>query len=268
MRLALRLFLQFDSKYGHDPKVQADIAKYVNYVTPVVRCQGDPHQARPRAGAQPANLPQSQLHPRLHLRAGAGRHAGGAVREGIRAGAQRLTVRTLSTAGLQIAPVADDPEATLERLAEQDRRGEGRGRARAVLVLPELHLSAPPGLSRKGAGTRPGGRGRSGSAHPAARGARRRARRLARRRLGLRARRGRRDPHTALAVAPERGLVATYRKAFPWQPSESTEPGDRFVVFEIDGIGRAGLAICYDGFFPEVFRHSPGSARRSSSSRP
>ena len=26
------------------------------------------------------------------------------------------------------------------------------------------------------------------------------------------------------------------------------------MVFDIDGVGRAGLAICYDGFFPEVFR--------------
>ncbi len=68
--------------------------------------------------------------------------------------------------------------------------------------------------------------------------------------------RGRGDAihNTALAVSPQRGLVAAYRKAFPWQPSERTEPGDRFVVFDIDGVGRAGLAICYDGFFPEVFR--------------
>jgi predicted amidohydrolase len=27
------------------------------------------------------------------------------------------------------------------------------------------------------------------------------------------------------------------------------------VVFDIDGIGRAGLMICYDGWFPEVARH-------------
>ena len=60
--------------------------------------------------------------------------------------------------------------------------------------------------------------------------------------------------NTALAISPEGELVATYRKAFPWQPHERTEPGDRFVVFEIPDVARVGLAICYDGFFPEVFR--------------
>ena len=60
--------------------------------------------------------------------------------------------------------------------------------------------------------------------------------------------------NTALAISPEGELVAAYRKAFPWQPHERTEPGDRFVVFEIPDVARVGLAICYDGFFPEVFR--------------
>ena len=31
--------------------------------------------------------------------------------------------------------------------------------------------------------------------------------------------------NTAVAVSPEGELVATYRKAFPWQPLESTAPG-------------------------------------------
>ena len=55
-------------------------------------------------------------------------------------------------------------------------------------------------------------------------------------------------------ISPQGELVATYRKAFPWQPLETTDPGDRFVTFEIPGVGRVGLAICYDGFFPEAFR--------------
>ena len=36
--------------YVYDPKVQADIAEYVNYVTPVQGREGDPRQARPGAG--------------------------------------------------------------------------------------------------------------------------------------------------------------------------------------------------------------------------
>ena len=41
---------------------------------------------------------------------------------------------------------------------------------------------------------------------------------------------------------------------FPWQPHEDCAPGDRFVTFDIPDVGRLGLAICYDGNFPEAFR--------------
>jgi len=41
---------------------------------------------------------------------------------------------------------------------------------------------------------------------------------------------------------------------FPWQPYETTTPGSEFVVFDIPGKGRVGLAICYDGSFPETMR--------------
>jgi formamidase len=60
--------------------------------------------------------------------------------------------------------------------------------------------------------------------------------------------------NTAVAVSPEGRIAATYRKVFPWQPYEDTEPGSDFTVFDVDGIGRIGLAICYDGSFPETAR--------------
>lgn len=60
--------------------------------------------------------------------------------------------------------------------------------------------------------------------------------------------------NTALAISPAGEIAATYRKVFPWQPWEDTEPGSEFVVFDIDGVGRVGLAICYDGSFPETVR--------------
>ncbi|QMU71277.1 carbon-nitrogen hydrolase family protein [Streptacidiphilus sp. P02-A3a] len=60
--------------------------------------------------------------------------------------------------------------------------------------------------------------------------------------------------NTALAVSPEGRIAATYRKVFPWQPWESCAPGSDFVVFDIPDIGRIGLAICYDGSFPETVR--------------
>ncbi len=164
-------------------------------------------------------------------------------------------MRTLSIAGLQVAPVAGDPEATLERLPSQAAAVKRAVEHVQLLVLPELHLSAPPGVFEEGDGHAD----RVAVEIPGA---------LTERLESIAAElglwlvagsvyeRGDGDAihNTALAISPDRGLVARYRKAFPWQPSERTEPGDRFVVFEIDGVGRAGLAICYDGFFPEVFR--------------
>lgn len=61
--------------------------------------------------------------------------------------------------------------------------------------------------------------------------------------------------NTALVLSPEGTLTAAYRKIFPWRPSEPYDPGDRFVVFPIEGVGRFGLSICYDAWFPEHSRH-------------
>jgi formamidase len=164
-------------------------------------------------------------------------------------------MRTLSIAALQTAPIARDPEATLERLA-----GRAPGIRAAVphvqlLVLPELHLSAVPELLDEGDGyaesvavTIPG---------PLTE------------RLGEIARAAklwivagsvyeRSDEgqihNTAIVVTPNGGLLARYRKIFPWRPTERSAPGDGFVTFDIPEVGRVGLAICYDGFFPEVIR--------------
>lgn len=60
--------------------------------------------------------------------------------------------------------------------------------------------------------------------------------------------------NTALVLNPEGELVSTYRKCFPWQPFEATTPGHEMVVFDMPGVGRLGLAICYDGSFPETYR--------------
>jgi predicted amidohydrolase len=61
--------------------------------------------------------------------------------------------------------------------------------------------------------------------------------------------------NTALALSPEGALVASYRKVFPWRPYEPFDAGNRFVTFDMPGIGRAGFSICYDAWFPEVTRH-------------
>lgn len=64
--------------------------------------------------------------------------------------------------------------------------------------------------------------------------------------------------NTAVVFSPEGEVAAVYRKCFPWRPYEVATPGDRFVVFDIDGVGRIGLAICYDIWFPEVARQLAG----------
>jgi predicted amidohydrolase len=61
--------------------------------------------------------------------------------------------------------------------------------------------------------------------------------------------------NTALVISPQGEVVRKYRKMFPWLPYEdSITPGDEFCVFDIPDVGRFGLCICYDMWFPEVVR--------------
>ncbi|MFG2792043.1 carbon-nitrogen hydrolase family protein [Streptomyces sp. NPDC048419] len=61
--------------------------------------------------------------------------------------------------------------------------------------------------------------------------------------------------NTAPVYSPRGERVAAYRKIFPWRPYEKVSPGAEFTVFDLDGIGRVGLSICYDAWFPETTRH-------------
>ena len=61
--------------------------------------------------------------------------------------------------------------------------------------------------------------------------------------------------NTAIVISPEGEIVAKYRKMFPWLPYEvGTSPGNEFCVFDIPKVGRFGLMICYDLWFPETSR--------------
>ena len=60
--------------------------------------------------------------------------------------------------------------------------------------------------------------------------------------------------NTQLVLSPEGELAGYYRKIFPWRPFEPYDPGDRFTTVDLAGIGRVGLNICYDAWFPEVSR--------------
>lgn len=60
--------------------------------------------------------------------------------------------------------------------------------------------------------------------------------------------------NTALAIGPN-GEFFSYRKIFPWRPFEPFRPGQDLVTFDIPDIGRVGLAICYDIWYPEIIRN-------------
>jgi predicted amidohydrolase len=60
--------------------------------------------------------------------------------------------------------------------------------------------------------------------------------------------------NTQLVLSPEGELAGYYRKIFPWRPFEPYDPGDRFTTVDLPGIGRLGLNICYDAWYPEVSR--------------
>jgi formamidase len=61
--------------------------------------------------------------------------------------------------------------------------------------------------------------------------------------------------NSAIVISPEGKIAAKYRKMFPWLPYESeTTAGDQFCIFDIPEVGRFGLCICYDAWFPEVIR--------------
>lgn len=62
--------------------------------------------------------------------------------------------------------------------------------------------------------------------------------------------------NTAVVINPAGEIVAKYRKMFPWLPYEAgTEAGTDFCVFDVPDVGRFGLCICYDSWFPETARN-------------
>ncbi|SFR68382.1 formamidase [Agromyces sp. CF514] len=164
-------------------------------------------------------------------------------------------MRTLSIAAIQTSPVAFDLAATWARFEAQVRKVVELRPHVDLVVVPELLLAAPgplladdPGFDERAATTIPGPlTDRLGS--------------LARE-LGVwlvpgsLVERGddERLYNTAVAISPEGEVVARYRKLFPWRPYEELTPGRDFTTFEIPGVGRVGLAICFDGSFPEVAR--------------
>jgi formamidase len=158
-------------------------------------------------------------------------------------------------AALQVAPVSRDPEATLSLFGERLAGVRAAASDTQLVLAPELHLSAQPGLLEEQS------RFPEEAAVPVPGPLTEALAGLAREHgvwlvpgtVFERADDGR-VHNSALAFSPAGELVARYRKVFPWQPHETCAPGDRFVTFDIPDVGRLGLAICYDGNFPEAFR--------------
>ena len=61
--------------------------------------------------------------------------------------------------------------------------------------------------------------------------------------------------NTAPVINPRGEVVLRYRKMFPFLPYETgVRPGREFAVFDVPDVGRFGLSICYDMWFPETTR--------------
>ena len=58
--------------------------------------------------------------------------------------------------------------------------------------------------------------------------------------------------NTAPVINPQGEVVTRYRKMFPFLPYEAgVEGGSQFCVFDVPDVGRFGLSICYDIWFPK-----------------
>lgn len=61
--------------------------------------------------------------------------------------------------------------------------------------------------------------------------------------------------NTASVIDPTGKVIGRYRKIFPFLPyEEGVENGDSFFVFDVPDVGRFGVSICYDMWFPETTR--------------
>ncbi|MEF3047083.1 carbon-nitrogen hydrolase family protein [Pseudotabrizicola sp. L79] len=62
--------------------------------------------------------------------------------------------------------------------------------------------------------------------------------------------------NTTTVINPQGEIVTHYRKMFPFRPYEAdVAAGTEFCIFDVPGVGRFGLSICYDIWFPETTRH-------------
>ncbi|MCP4327605.1 MAG: carbon-nitrogen hydrolase family protein [Alphaproteobacteria bacterium] len=61
--------------------------------------------------------------------------------------------------------------------------------------------------------------------------------------------------NTSTVFSPDGGIAGRHRKLFPFAPYEQgVTPGTKFLAFDVPKVGRFGVSICYDIWFPETTR--------------
>ena len=61
--------------------------------------------------------------------------------------------------------------------------------------------------------------------------------------------------NTATVINPQGEVVGRYNKMFPFYPYEvGVTGGDEFLIWDVPNVGKFGLSICYDMWFPETSR--------------
>lgn len=155
----------------------------------------------------------------------------------------------LTVACVQMAPRVGDKAANVARSLELI--GQAAAGGARLVVLPELTSSGYAFSSREEA---------FALAESATEGAAVLAWSEAARRLGIHLVAGfaERDGdrlYNSAAVFGSRGLLGTYRKLHLWNDEHLFfEPGDHGLPVFHTEIGRLAAIICYDGWFPEVYR--------------
>lgn len=163
--------------------------------------------------------------------------------------------RVLSIVAAQVRPVPFDVEATLAKLESEVRTVTAAFGRCDLLLFPELYLAAEDPFT-----PRESPRYMHRVAEPVPGPLTERIGKLAQRARrwivagSIYERAGDDVFNTALAFSPDGELAARHRKIFPWKPWEATSSGAATTTFDMPGYGRAGLMICYDGWFPEVAR--------------
>ena len=61
--------------------------------------------------------------------------------------------------------------------------------------------------------------------------------------------------NSAIVINPQGEIVTRYSKMFPFYPYEvGVTAGDKFCTFDVPNVGKFGVSICYDMWFPETIR--------------